>query len=130
MRLVPDDFVYNVRAVWLGPSQGGSALTFPWTARYIAYGVWLALFLLVLFVEAITPLLVHIPPIWEICLTTLATYAVLGFIDHERPIASLWQTLRAEIRAPRPARPVTREVVDRSRIPSREKPQLYTRSHL
>ena len=33
MRVVPDDEVYRVNTVWLGPR----GLTFPWTARYLAY---------------------------------------------------------------------------------------------
>ena len=36
----PDDEVYRVDAVWLGP-QG---FTLPWSARYSAYGIWLMLF--------------------------------------------------------------------------------------
>jgi hypothetical protein len=58
VRVTPDDEVYRVNTVWLGPS----GLTFPWTARYLAYATWLITFLVVLFVEAITPLTVHIPP--------------------------------------------------------------------
>jgi hypothetical protein len=49
MRVTPDDEVYRVNTVWLGPS----GLTFPWTARYLAYATWLAVFLLVLLVEAV-----------------------------------------------------------------------------
>ena len=40
MLLRPDDEVYRVDAVWLGPR----GLTLPWTARYSAYGIWLVLF--------------------------------------------------------------------------------------
>jgi hypothetical protein len=102
MRVSPDDEVYRVNTVWLGPS----GLTFPWTARYLAYATWLAVFLLVLLVEAITPLSVHIPPVWEICLTTLFTYGLLGFIDHERPVKAVWQTFMADLTTPRPANKV------------------------
>jgi hypothetical protein len=98
MRVSPDDEVYRVNTVWLGPS----GLTFPWTARYIAYATWLATFGLVLLVEAITPLSVHIPPVWEICITTLITYALMGFIDHEKPARAVWQTFMADLTAPRP----------------------------
>ena len=99
MRVTPDDEVYRVNTVWLGPS----GLTFPWTARYLAYATWLAVFLLVLLVEALTPLTVHIPPVWEICLTTLFTYGLLGFIDHERPVKAVWQTFVSDLTAPRPS---------------------------
>jgi hypothetical protein len=99
MRVAPDDEVYRVNTVWLGPR----GLTFPWTARYIAYAVWLMIFLLVLGVEAVTPLNVGLPPIWEICIATLLTYAVMGFVDHERPVRAVWQTFVADLSAPRRA---------------------------
>lgn len=97
MRVLPDDEVYRVNTVWLGPT----GLTFPWTARYLAYAVWLVSFLLVLLVERITPLHIGVPPVWEICMTTLFTYAVMGFVDHERPVRAVWETFRADLTAPR-----------------------------
>ena len=105
MLLRPDDEVYRVDAVWLGP-QG---MTLPWTARYSAYGIWVVLFVGVLVVEAVLPMEVSIPPVWELVATILATYALTGVIDHDRPLLSVWHLLRAELRAPRapaPGRPV------------------------
>ena len=84
MLIRPDDEVYRVDAVWLGP-QG---LTLPWSARYSAYGIWLVLFVSVLLVEAVLPMRVTIPPVWELVLTILATYALTGVIDHDRPLSS------------------------------------------
>jgi hypothetical protein len=98
VRVTPDDEVYRVNTVWLGPS----GLTFPWTARYLAYATWLLTFLVVLFVEAVTPLTVHVPPIWELCITTLFTYGVMGFVDHERPFSAVWQTFMVDLTTPRP----------------------------
>ena len=98
MLVRPDDEVYRVDAVWLGP-QG---LTLPWTARYSAYGIWVVLFVGVLFVEAVLPMSVSIPPVWELVLTILATYALTGVIDHDRPLVTVWQLLRWEFTAPRP----------------------------
>lgn len=98
MRVAPDDEVYRVNTVWLGPR----GLTFPWTARYLAYSVWLVTFLVVLLVEVLTPLQVGVPPVWEITLTTLFTYAAMGFVDHERPVRAVVQTFRAELGAARP----------------------------
>ena len=95
MLLRPDDEVYRVDAVWLGP-QG---MTLPWSARYTAYGIWLLLFVSVLLVEAVLPMPVSVPPVWEVVLTVLATYAVTGVIDHERPVSSVWQLVHAELRA-------------------------------
>jgi len=96
--LRPDDEVYRVDAVWLGPR----GLTLPWAARYSAYGIWLVLFVSVLVVEALLPTGVSVPPVWELVLTILATYAVTGVIDHDRPVITVWQLLRAEVTAPRP----------------------------
>jgi hypothetical protein len=98
VRVTPDDEVYRVNTVWLGPS----GLTFPWTARYLAYATWLVTLLVILFVEAVTPLTVHVPPIWELCLTTLFTYGVMGFVDHERPFRAVWQTFLSDLTTPRP----------------------------
>ena len=44
MRIRTDDEVYRVDAVWLGPPKA----TFPWRARYVAWGVGTVVFLLVL----------------------------------------------------------------------------------
>jgi hypothetical protein len=97
MRVVPDDEVYRVHAVWLGPR----GFTLPWTARYSAYGIWLLLFVGVLAAEAVLPVPVSVPPVWEVVVTVLATYAVMGLVDHERPVGSVWQLVRSEVRAPR-----------------------------
>jgi len=97
MLVRPDDEVYRVDAVWLGP-QG---LTFPWTARYSAYGIWIVLFVGVLVIEAVLPMRVSMPPVWELVITILVTYALTGVIDHDRPLTSVWQLLRWELRAPR-----------------------------
>jgi hypothetical protein len=97
MRVAPDDEVYRVNTVWLGPR----GLTFPWTARYVAYAVWLAAFLLILLFEAVTPIDVGFPPVWEICIATLFTYAFMGLVDHERPMSAVWQTFVADLSAPR-----------------------------
>jgi hypothetical protein len=98
--LRPDDDVYRVDAVWLGPR----GMTLPWTARYSAYGIWLVLFVGVILAEAVLPMQVSVPPLWEVVLTVLATYALTGVIDHDRPVRSVWQLLRAEATAPRPER--------------------------
>ena len=99
MRLRPDDEVYRVDAVWLGPA----GMTLPWSARYSAYGIWLLLFTALLLVEAVLPMRVSVPPVWEVVLSVLATYAVTTFIDHERPVRSVWQLVQAETTAPRGA---------------------------
>ncbi|MDP9829385.1 hypothetical protein [Kineosporia succinea] len=83
-------------------------------ARYKAYGVWLLTFLGILLVEAITPLKVGIPPVWELCISILATYAVMSLVTHERPLSSLWRVLLAEVKTPRAQRVRRSRPVDRS----------------
>jgi hypothetical protein len=107
--LRPDDEVYRVDAVWLGPR----GLTLPWSARYSAYGIWLVLFVAVLLLEGLLPMRVSVPPVWELVLTILATYALTGVIDHDRPLLSVWHLLRAEVSAPR---------ARRAEIPARTSP--------
>ena len=116
MRVNPDDEVYRVNTVWLGPT----GLTFPWTARYLAYATWLVVFLGILLVEALTPLSVNVPPIWELCLATLFTYGLMGFVDHERPLSSVWRTFVVDLTSPRPG-PRTRRV--------RVQPSVHVREH-
>lgn len=97
MRLQPDDDVYRINAVWLGPR----GLTLPWVARYTAYAIWLAAFVTILLFEVLTPLPVGVPPVWEFAISVLATYAVMGFIDHERPLRAVLEVARAEVTGPR-----------------------------
>ena len=101
MLIRPDDEVYRVDAIWLGPT----GFTLPWSARYSAYGIWLVLFAGLLLVEAALPMRVSIPPVWELVLTILATYALTGVIDHERPLVSVWELVRSEVTAPRARKP-------------------------
>jgi hypothetical protein len=115
MLIRPDDEVYRVNAVWLGPR----GFTLPWTARYSAYGIWLVLFLSVLLLEAALPMRVTVPPVWEVVLTILATYALTGVIDHDRPLASVWQGLRAELTTPRQPKPERSVLIDATRVRTR-----------
>lgn len=97
MRLQPDDDVYRINAVWLGPR----GLTLPWVARYTAYAIWLTAFVTIVLFEVVTPLPVGVPPVWEFAISVLATYAVMGLVDHERPFRSVLEVARAEVTGPR-----------------------------
>jgi hypothetical protein len=99
VRLRPDDDVYRINAVWLGPR----GLTLPWVARYSAYAIWLVVFLVILAIEGITPLTIGVPPVWEFAISVLITYAVMGFVDHERPVRALVELGKSEVTAPRKA---------------------------
>jgi hypothetical protein len=121
MRLRPDDEVYRVDAVWLGPR----GLTLPWSARYSAYGIWVVLFTSVLLVEAVLPMRVSMPPVWELVLSILATYALTGVIDHDRPLVSVWQLVRAEVSAPRPPKSTHPVRVSASSVRVRKREQWW-----
>jgi hypothetical protein len=116
MLIRPDDEVYRVDAVWLGPR----GVTLPWAARYSAYGIWVVLFVGILLVEAILPMSVSVPPVWELVLSILATYAVTGVVDHERPLSSAWRTLISELIAPREPRQQRPALLDAARVRVRE----------
>ena len=122
MLIRPDDEVYRVDAVWLGP-QG---LTLPWSARYSAYGIWVILFVSVLVAEALLPVSVSMPPVWELVLTILATYALTGVIDHDRPLITVWELLRCEIRAPRATKESRPARLRASTVRVRENHALFT----
>ena len=109
MRISSDDELFRTNLVWLGP-QG---LTLPFAARYLAYATWLGFFLLILLVEGVTPLSVHLPPVWEICIATIATYGLLVFVDHERPVGSIWSSFIADLTAPRRTKPKSITYQDR-----------------
>lgn len=116
MLIRPDDEVYRVDAVWLGPR----GFTLPWSARYSAYGIWVVLFIAVLTIEAILPMRVSVPPVWELVLTILTTYGITGVIDHDRPLSSAWQTLRVELTAPREPRETRPVLLNAARVRVRE----------
>ncbi|MCL8026031.1 hypothetical protein [Nocardioides bruguierae] len=120
MLLCPDDDVYRVDAVWLGPR----GMTLPWTARYSAYSIWLVLFVSILLVEAGLPMHVSVPPVWELVFSVLATYALTGVIDHDRPLASVWHLVRAEAGAPRARKSGHRVAVGTRKIRVRERSLL------
>lgn len=117
MLLRPDDEVYRVDAVWLGPR----GMTLPWSARYTAYGIWLVMFVAILLVEAVLPMRVNVPPVWETVVSILATYAVTGVIDHERPLISVVQLVKVELVSPRRSRDRAPRRVSASSVRVRER---------
>ncbi len=124
----PDDEVYQFDTVWLGPDE----YTLPIQARYVAWGTWLACFLVT------TAILVPIggsgpggvvgSVLWSVALSVVASRAVMLVVDHERPLRSLPALFGAEARAAlassrhgektlliRPSRVRVREVPERAR---------------
>lgn len=98
MRIRTDDEVYRVDAVWLGPPRA----TFPWRARYVAWGVGIAVFLLVLAAER----RMNIPfgffsTGWGVVITVLLTRIICSRISHERPLGAVMVMWLRELTAPR-----------------------------
>lgn len=98
MRIRTDDEVYRVDAVWLGPPKA----TFPWRARYVAWGVGVVVFLLVLTVERWVGLgFDFFNTAWALIATVVLTRFVCSRISHERPLGAVVAMWVRELTAPR-----------------------------
>lgn len=97
MRIRTDDEVYRVDAVWLGPPRA----TMPWRARYVAWGVGVVVFLLVLTVERRMGISLFWSVAWGIVATIVLTRLICSRISHERPLTSVTSMWVRELTAPR-----------------------------
>ncbi|MFI7677890.1 hypothetical protein [Actinophytocola sp. NPDC049390] len=99
MRIRTDDEVYRVDAVWLGPPRA----TMPWRARYVAWGVGVFVFLIVLTVERRLGIDLFWSIAWGIVITILVTRMITSKISHERPLSAVAAMWLRELTAPREA---------------------------
>ncbi|MGH3718532.1 MAG: hypothetical protein ACRDRI_06745 [Pseudonocardiaceae bacterium] len=98
MRIRTDDDVYRVDAVWLGPPKA----TFPWRARYVAWGIGLVMFLVVLGVERQLGIgFSFFSTGWGLLITILLTRIIGSRISHERPLSAVVVMWVRELTAPR-----------------------------
>ncbi len=98
MRIRTDDDVYRVDAVWLGPPKA----TFPWRARYVAWGVGMVMFLVVLGVERQLGIgFGFFSTGWALLITILITRMIGSRISHERPLTAVVAMWVRELTAPR-----------------------------
>ena len=98
MRVRTDDEVYRVDAVWLGPPKA----TFPWRARYVAWGVGILVFILVLTGErAVGFGFGFFTVAWAVVLTIVLTRFICSRISHERPLGAVFTMWVRELNAPR-----------------------------
>lgn len=98
MRIRTDDEVYRVDAVWLGPPKA----TFPWRARYVAWGVGTVVFLVVLGVERQLGIgFSFFSTGWGLLITILLTRLIGSRISHERPLTAVAAMWIRELTAPR-----------------------------
>ena len=99
MRIRTDDEVYRVDAVWLGPPRA----TMPFRARYVAWGVGVFVFLIVLTVERRMGISLFWSIAWGIVMTIALTRIICSKISHERPLSSVSAMWLRELTAPREA---------------------------
>lgn len=100
MRIRTDDEIYRVDAVWLGPPKA----TFPWRARYVAWGIGITVFLLVLAVERRMNIgFSFFSTAWAVVLTVVLTRLIGSRISHERPLGAVMVMWLRELTAPREA---------------------------
>lgn len=98
MRIRTDDEVYRVDAVWLGPPKA----TFPWRARYVAWGVGIVTFLVVLLIERRVGFgFGFFSTAWAVVITILTTRLIGKRINHERPLGAVLVMWLRELTAPR-----------------------------
>lgn len=98
MRIRTDDEIYRVDAVWLGPPKA----TFPWRARYVAWGIGIAVFLLVLAVERRMNIgFSFFSTAWAVVITVALTRLIGSRISHERPLGAVMVMWLRELTAPR-----------------------------
>ncbi|MGW1678929.1 hypothetical protein [Saccharopolyspora sp. NPDC002376] len=98
MRIRTDDEIYRVDAVWLGPPNA----TFPWRARYVAWGVGIVVFLIVLAIERRMNIgFGFFSTAWAVIITIVVTKIVCSKIGHERPLGAVMAMWMRELTAPR-----------------------------
>ncbi|HEV2779582.1 MAG TPA: hypothetical protein VGX25_09295 [Actinophytocola sp.] len=97
MRIRTDDEVYRVDAVWLGPPKA----TFPWRARYVAWGVGTVVFLFVLTVFRQMGISLFWAIAWGLVVTIGITMIICARISHERPLGAVLTMWIRELTAPR-----------------------------
>ncbi|RKT52731.1 hypothetical protein [Saccharothrix australiensis] len=113
MRVRTDDEVYRVDAVWLGPPKA----TFPWRARYVAWGVGIVVFLLVTAVQRQVGFgFDFINTGWGFVITVALTRFLCSRISHERPLSSVVTMWVRELTAPREKTSGTGGAASASRI--------------
>ncbi|TCP48644.1 hypothetical protein EV191_110205 [Tamaricihabitans halophyticus] len=98
MRIRTDDEVYRVDAVWLGPPKA----TFPWRARYVAWGVGIPVFLIVLTIERQLGFgFGFFTTAWAFVITIALTRIICARISHERPLSAVFAMWLRELTTPR-----------------------------
>jgi hypothetical protein len=108
-----DDEVYRVDAVWLGAPKA----TFPWRARYVAWGVGILVFFVVFGIQrAIGFGFGFFTIAWGLIITVVLTRFICSRISHERPLTAVLTMWGRELTAPREATSGTGGAASATRI--------------
>jgi hypothetical protein len=98
MRVRTDDDVYRVDAVWLGPPK----VTFPWRARYVAWGIGLTTFFVLLYIVRQVGIgFGFFTVAWTLVGTVVLTRVIARMIGYERPLGATISMFSAEMIGPR-----------------------------
>lgn len=98
MEIRTDDDVYRVDSVWLGPPKA----TMPWHVRYVAWGIGLVVFFLVIAAERAVGIGFGLFSTgWGLVLTVAITRALARMINYERPLGAVLSLFVSEVRTPR-----------------------------
>jgi hypothetical protein len=98
VRVRTDDEVYRVDAVWLGPPKA----TFPFRARYVAWGVGILVFILALTGERVVGFgFGFFTVAWAVVATIVLTRLICSRISHERPLGAVFTMWMRELSTPR-----------------------------
>ncbi|GAB3499509.1 hypothetical protein [Amycolatopsis cihanbeyliensis] len=129
MRIRTDDEVYRVDAVWLGPPKA----TFPWRARYVAWGVGIPVFLVVLTVERQLGFeFGFFSTAWAFIATIAITRLITAKISHERPLGAVLAMWARELNTPRARSSGAGGAVSASKVrvrADRPRPRHHGRGH-
>ena len=97
-RVRPDDDISYFEQIYLGPHEW----TFPWAARYTAYGVFFGV--AALWACVVRSTTIDISIVRDVTICVIATCGVMYAVDHDKPLSAvlwnLWRVLTT--RAPKP----------------------------
>lgn len=97
MRVSTDDEIYRVNGVWLGPPE----TSWPFRARYVAWGVWfvslIGVFALLRQVFSLSLFIIG----WSLIISIAITKVIVRAIDPERPLRAVVGMAAKELNTPR-----------------------------
>jgi len=97
MKVGTDDEVHRVDSIWLGPPNA----TFPWRARYIAWGLFLVLLLALMTLARQFMGFGFFMFMWCVIGAIVLTRWIGRLINHERPFGSVLIMAVRELHTPR-----------------------------